>query len=494
MTIRPQRLRRPRTLRRAALALVLATAATTGLVVTTSANAEDPTVPPWQTGTGTSFAKSDPHKVGTLKFFDATGTEIFGGSTTAAPFAAYVQASNAITAGDTNANLYAYTPSSGSYPGDWSGTLLASGAQFPVATPPGSVSATLPVLKGTAADTKLSAFVAQFPNSSADAGYAGVYELRLRTSKPNGEVGSADYAVADIEVTGTSWQVFGAKEASSITETVPASASYGAGFSVPVTVTPGTAAGTVALKEGTTTVATGTVTAGTGTVNVSGTALAGGTHSLVAVYSGSGALNGSSSTASPITINPIDTTTTSTVPVTATYGTAFSVTATVSGPAAPGGTATLKEGATTISTVNVVGSTATFPVAGTRFAPGSHSLVVTYNGSTSLNPSSSVAKAVVVGKAVGRATNALTPKTIRHTRRAKLTVRVTAVGVYPTGLVTIYDGSKVIARVTLTAAKKGVAVVTLPRLKRGRHSIHAYYGGSGLVGAATAARVVLKST
>ncbi|MFL6060267.1 MAG: Ig-like domain-containing protein [Marmoricola sp.] len=492
---------RPRRIRVVAAALVLATAATTGLVLAQGASAADPSVPPWQTGTGTGFAKSDPHAVGTLSFYNASGQQVFGGSTTSASgLAAYVQASGVIRAGDTRAALYAYTPSSGSYVGSWSGGLLTAAVAFP-ATPPGSVSATLPVYPGTAGDTKLSDFIAAYPETDAASGYSGVYEIRLRTSKPGGETASDDYAVADIQVTGTTWQVFGSKvDATGITATVPTTAAYGAGFDVPVTLTGGgaTPTGTVTLKEGATAIGAAVpLSSGAATIHVAGAALSGGSHSLTVSYSGDTTYNSGASTASPITITKVGSSVTSVVPAKATYGTAYKVTATVTGPAGTTatGTATLASGTTTISTVALAAGKATFTVPGTKLAPGSRPFVVTYNGSSSLETSSSVSHSTVVGRAVGHAVNAVSPKTISHTKAARLTVKVTATGVVgPTGVISIYDGTRLIKRVTLTAARKGVVVVVLPKLRKGKHVLHAVYGGSALVSPAAAAKVTLKST
>lgn len=481
---------RPISVWAAVVALLATTAVSTGLVFSPGANATG-SVPPWQTGAGV-----DPHEVGTLEFFNAAGTQIFGGSTTAAPFAAYVQSSVPVRAGDNTASLYAYLPDSGKAVGDWSGSLLTAASHFPVASPPGSVSSTLPVFTGTSADTKLADFITAFPNSSTTSGYQGVFEIRLRTGKSGADVtSSTDYAVADIQVTGTTWQVFGSKTDATVGETVPASAAYGAGFQVTATVsgTGGTPTGTATLKEGSTTIGAAVPLDGSGdaTFNVSGTALAGGTHNLSVSYSGDSAFNAGTSTTSPISITPVASTTTSVVPTKATYGTAFHVTATVTGPGTPTGTAALKQGTTTLYTVSLVAGKATFTVAGTKLAPGTHPLTVTYNGSTSLLTSSAAAKSVVIGKAVAHATNALSPRTISHTKRAKLIIKVTAAGTTPTGTVTIYDGTKVIGHATLS---RGTVTFTLPKLRRGSHKIHAKYAGSSVVGAATASTVTLKST
>ncbi|MBU4465293.1 MAG: Ig-like domain-containing protein, partial [Actinobacteria bacterium] len=63
----------------------------------------------------------------------------------------------------------------------------------------------------------------------------------------------------------------------------------------------------------------------------------------------------------------------------------------------------------------------------------------------------------------------------------KYTAVVSARGVAPTGVVTILDGSRPIATVTLTAADNGRVTLTLPALSRGLHKLSASYAGSDTV-------------
>jgi hypothetical protein len=484
---------RSRTLRAVAVAVALATTVAGGLLVN-AASADISTTPPWQ-----EAGAKDVNAVRTLAFYDATtGTQVTSGSTTA-PFP-YVVASGAVRAGDTNATLFAYTPVSGTAPGAWStGTQLTATKAYPLAGAPAGVPTGVPAIKGAAGDTTLANQIVAFPNASNAAGYQGVFELRLRTSSTAKGVGDG-YAVADLVVTGNTWTVYGtapAKVDSTTAAVVPANGTYGTGFQVTTTVSAagGTPTGSVTLKEGGTTIGSAVALNGSGqaTFNVSGTALAAGAHDLAVSYPGSPAYNASASTPSTITIAKATAVVTPTVPAKAAYGTAFRITATV-GPGVPTGTATLKSGATVVSTVNLAAGKATFTVAGTKFAPGTRAFTVTFNGSTSLNASTSTAKNTVIAKATAKAANALSPKKIKHTKAAKLTVKVTAPGVVPTGVVSIFDGTKLIKRVTLTAAKKGTIVVVLPKLKKGSHKIHAVYAGSATVNKATAANVVLKST
>ncbi|WP_419817462.1 ExeM/NucH family extracellular endonuclease [Glaciibacter flavus] len=68
-----------------------------------------------------------------------------------------------------------------------------------------------------------------------------------------------------------------------------------------------------------------------------------------------------------------------------------------------------------------------------------------------------------------------------HNTSVKYTVIVVARGTEPTGEVSIFDGSKKIASVTLNAGDKGRATITLPKLKAGVHLIRSSYAGSDTV-------------
>lgn len=72
-----------------------------------------------------------------------------------------------------------------------------------------------------------------------------------------------------------------------------------------------------------------------------------------------------------------------------------------------------------------------------------------------------------------------------HNRTIHYTVTVRAGDVVPTGTVTIYDGRKAVAKVTLTEEDNGTAKVALPKLGRGIHLLTARYAGSDTVEAST---------
>jgi len=182
---------------------------------------------------------------------------------------------------------------------------------------------------------------------------------------------------------------------------------------------------------------------------------------------------------------------TATWPASTTYGKAFSVGATVSSGGSPAsGSVVLKDGTTTVATKTLSGGKATFSVGATALKPGTHKLSIQYAGSLTV-ASSSATKSLVVAKAASKSVAKLAKATVKHTARGKVTIIVTATGVVPTGKVTVYDGTRKIATGTLA---KGKVVITLPKLKKGKHKLTATYAGSTLVSTSRSAAVTLKST
>src|SRR6478735_5069479 len=116
----------------------------------------------------------NPPAVGTLKFFNAAGTQITSGSVNDAPFAAYIQSSVAGRSGDTKATLYGYLPKSGVPYDAWSGLQLTASPSYPIASAPGPLgSSALPLVSVTSGDSTLSSLAGTFPNTATDA-YQGL--------------------------------------------------------------------------------------------------------------------------------------------------------------------------------------------------------------------------------------------------------------------------------------------------------------------------------
>lgn len=287
------------------------------------------------------------------------------------------------------------------------------------------------------------------------------------------------------------------RDSSSVDANVPTSAFAGVTFNVPTTVsaTGTTPTGTVTLKEGTTVLDTKELSGGAATL-VAPATLAAGSHDLTVSYGGSTTLEPSDAAAQAVTVSKRTVEVTTTVPTKATYGKTFTVKATAAtsvGPK-PTGDVQLLEGTKVLYTKALSSGAATFTVAATKLAPGAHKLSVKYVGSASVESKTSAAKTVTVAKAVSKTTNKLSASSVKSTKQARLTVKVTATGVTPTGSIKVYDGSKLLGTYKLTAAKKGTYVVTLPKLKVGTHKIHSVFVGSSTVAKSTAATVTLKST
>ena len=249
----------------------------------------------WYDGDNATVADHDNTGVA-LKLYNASGAEVTSGSTTA-PIAAFAAAAGTVRAGDTFASLYVHLPQSSTAPGAWPGVQVTGTDRY---TGPGAVSAPAalngkPFVRTTADGYSLGDVATVLPNTESAASFAGVYELRLRTSSPAEGV-SGEYAVAYVKVTGSSWQltsapVFG--QAGDATTTVkatwPAKITYGKAAKVKVTVAAagsGKPTGTVRVVSGSKTVAQATLAGGRATVTLAKKSLKPGTYTVVVRYDG----------------------------------------------------------------------------------------------------------------------------------------------------------------------------------------------------------------
>lgn len=103
--------------------------------------------------------------------------------------------------------------------------------------------------------------------------------------------------------------------------------------------------------------------------------------------------------------------------------------------------------------------------------------------------------AVTVAKVASKTVAKLAKPKIKANQKGVLTVTVSAAGVPgPTGKVTVKDGKKVIATVTLKANKLGKLTIKLPKLKKGKHQILVSYSGDAAIAGSKAKKVTLKVT
>ncbi|MCX5351517.1 Ig-like domain repeat protein [Streptomyces mirabilis] len=173
------------------------------------------------------------------------------------------------------------------------------------------------------------------------------------------------------------------------------------------------------------------------------------------------------------------------------YGKTPKVAVTVTGShgVVPSGKVTVRDGAATLGTGTLDGSGKVTIGLSNHLKVATHTLTVSYGGSTKLNASVTTAKLTITKATPSVSSTA--PASISHTGRAKVGVRVTATGTTPTGTVRVYEGSRVIATGTLSGGK---VTITLPKLSRGKHTLHVFYAGSTTVNSKNGANFTIKST
>jgi Bacterial Ig-like domain (group 3) len=252
------------------------------------------------------------------------------------------------------------------------------------------------------------------------------------------------------------------------TATVAATA---AGSSVPT--------GSVTFMDGTQTLGSSGVD-GSGVASISTASLSGGTHAITAVYGGAAGFAPSTSSETDEIVNPASTTTTLVPSVSqATFGQSVAFKATVTdGTSTPTGTVTFKDGSAVLATMTLDASgTATYT--SSALTVGAHSLVATFNGSSSYSPSPSSKLAISVAQAA--TTTALAGSTSSPAAGQLVTLTATIAPVAPgagapTGMVVFHDGSTVIGT---AAVSSGQASITVAFSGVGTtHVIEATYQGS----------------
>jgi hypothetical protein len=262
------------------ISALAATALVSGALTTALASvASAAGAPPWE---------PDANSAGSLVFYNAAGQQITGGTLSSAPFAAYVQGTATLRSGDTKATIYGYLPVNGETPGQWSGEAISASTTFPNGSAPGALaSSTLPVVSGTSNDESLATLAADFPNTdSSSDGYAGLYQLRLKTSA-SGLSQTSKYDSVDIQITGSTWSVVypavTLTPTTTVLTTTPTSPQYaGTSVTLTATITPA-APGSVQFEVGGTDIGS-PVTVSAGQASLLTSSLPQGTDSLSAVF------------------------------------------------------------------------------------------------------------------------------------------------------------------------------------------------------------------
>jgi len=152
--------------------------------------------------------------------------------------------------------------------------------------------------------------------------------------------------------------------------------------------TSGTPTGTVTFKDGTTTLSTSALSSGIAKFTTS--TLAGGTHSITAVYGGNVSYAGNTSPALSQVVNKQATSTavvSSLNPSTFGHAVTFTATAKATTSGTPTGTVTFRDGTTTLGTGALSSGIAKFTTS--RLARGTHSITAVYGGNVSYAGSTS---------------------------------------------------------------------------------------------------------
>jgi hypothetical protein len=431
--------------------------------------------------------------LGGVDFFDASGTQITTGSTTASPFVAYAVAQNA-PVGGVKAAYFAYTPVNGSAPGTWGGAQLGGGTAYPVSAPTSLAGLANPMVTGKSGDVTLTSYTTTNPNTDTSAdGYAGLYAIRVKVT------GVAGYALTDIVISGSTWtQVDGsytspAKGGSgpaTTTTTVSADppSPIGAGTSVTFTATVSpTAPGNVQFMDGGTALGSAVPVSGA-TATFTTSTLPAGTHPITAVFTptDSAAFGPSTSTALSYVVNATGAATTSTAiasnpggPVTS--GTSVIFTASVTPQTAPGSVQFMDGGDTLGSPVTVDGGTANLTTSSLSVATHSITAVFTSSTPSAFGSSTSLPLSFQVTAGTGTGATATTTTVVASppspTTAGTATTFTATVTPSAAGSVQFMDGttalgSAVAVTTGTTSATASSAAVTL---STGSHPITAVF-------------------
>jgi len=251
-------------------------------------------------------------------------------------------------------------------------------------------------------------------------------------------------------------------------------------FTVTVTSPAGTPTGSVSFADGVTALGSGTLNA-SGVATLTTTALAVGSHPVVASYPGDANHASGTSSTTQLVNKAIPTLSLAIAPSPAVSGQPVTLTATVTVPApgagTPTGTITFYDNGTAIGTGTLgSGLQATFTLS--TLAPGGHTFTASYGGDSSFQScttSGSTAFTVQQGTVSVSVSSSATPAVFGQPVTFTVTVAAVAPAVgTPTGLVTLTDGTTNLASLALSG---GTASTTTTSLSVSSHPLTASYAG-----------------
>ena len=268
-------------------------------------------------------------------------------------------------------------------------------------------------------------------------------------------------------------------------------------FTATVSGSAGTATGNVEFRNGGTAIAgCAAVALANGTAACTTTALPVGTHSITAHYAGSSAYAAATSGAISQVVNAPKTTinvSLSSSPNPSEQGQSVAIVASLAaGTTAATGTVEFRAGGAVIagcSAVAVSGNSATCTT--TSLAVGTLSLLASYSGNASYNPSSGSSTHVVNAKPTPTPVNptvsissSLNPST--QGQSVTFTARITGSAGATTGIVQFWNGSSTITGCNNVDAASGTATCTTSTLPVGSLEIRAHYSGNAAYNPASA--------
>jgi hypothetical protein len=252
--------------------------------------------------------------------------------------------------------------------------------------------------------------------------------------------------------------------------------------------------GSVTFMDGTTTLGTGTISGTAATYTAS--ALAAGPHSITAVYGGDSNWNSITSPAITQTVNAAAKGTPASITVVSNLnpsilGQSVTFTATIpAGTPAITGSVTFKDGATTLGTGSISGTTATYTAS--ALAAGSHSITAVYGGDSNWNSITSAAITQTVNAAKGTPASITVASNLNpSTLGQSVTFTATLPSATPavTGTVTFKEGAATLGTGTISGT---TATLTLSTLPVGSHSVTAVYGGDSNWNSVTSATPIVQ--
>jgi sugar lactone lactonase YvrE len=232
----------------------------------------------------------------------------------------------------------------------------------------------------------------------------------------------------------------------------------------------------------------GTVSLGSATINAQGVAVLNvpgsfwsvGTHQVTAIYAGDADNAGSSSTPVTETIHIATSTTAVTTSLTpAGLGASITFTAAVNtNGGTPTGTVQFFDGTSPLGLGSLTaggntGANATLTTAALTL--GTHNITAVYSGDAFTSGSTSAILAETIQSATDSVSLQASASTIVLGSPLTLTANVTGTGSAPTGLVTLMDGTNVVA--TQTVPANGLILFANPTLAIGTHTLTAAYSG-----------------